>query len=724
MLSILMPALLACKHPVTPTEAPPDALAWSALQPATSLAGFVVEGVYTGPDGRPRGARLRHLHTGFLIRWLEIETVPGAMIAVNTVPPDDRGTPHTQEHLLLGKGEVGRAVADAEAYQLVDSSAYTERLRTVYHFRTAAGPDAFFTTLEARLHALLEPDYTDTEIRREVYHLGVEGEPGARRLVEKGTVYNEMMTSSREEGRILWSRMERDLYGPDHPAARSSGGDPDAMRTLDPEAIRAFHASSYALGNMSAVLTLPPGDLEARLTRLDALLRGLQPEATPSGATWPSRDTLPSPHAAPDGPVHVVPYPRREGKGTVSTVLGWPPRGDRMPREALLLGLFFQALTGDTTSNLHHALIDRSTRERDTGARAVWGGAIRSRPGSPVLIGVDDLPPDAPPADVAWVRDRIVDELRRVAAWTPGDPDLEDFDRRVEAALVQRERQARMRLAEPLGFGTRGTGSGWLELLEDLDRDAVFAHDLAQAEDFAWVRARLGGSTNPWASLVASEGWLDRAPQIWQTRPDATLLEADEKALAARLEQAGRELEARFGTSDRQEALDALQGALDAESAALEAGKHPEPQSLVADAPMDPDPGLVTTQAAIEGVPVFHVRFGAMEGARAHLLFDLRSVPPAHHALLPALVPLLLEVGMEVDGEWLDADAVDARLKREVRYLWGSIESSGRTGRLELQVAAEGTSLPETREALAWIGRALASEPADPERIRTVLTAR
>ena len=45
-----------------------------------------------------------------------------------------------------------------------------------------------------QLDALLNPDYTDEEIRREVRNFGVDkADDGTLRLEEKGTVYNEMV---------------------------------------------------------------------------------------------------------------------------------------------------------------------------------------------------------------------------------------------------------------------------------------------------------------------------------------------------------------------------------------------------------------------------------------------------------------------------------------------------------------------------------------------------
>jgi Zn-dependent M16 (insulinase) family peptidase len=111
---------------------------------------------------------------------------------VNSFPVSDQGEPHTQEHLLVGKGTTGRAFAGLDTMWLSQSSAFTGQWRTNYVFNTPAGPAVFYRLLDAQLNALLNPDYTDEEIRREVRNFGVTENPDhTLRLEEKGSVYNE-----------------------------------------------------------------------------------------------------------------------------------------------------------------------------------------------------------------------------------------------------------------------------------------------------------------------------------------------------------------------------------------------------------------------------------------------------------------------------------------------------------------------------------------------------
>ena len=156
-------------------------IAFSNLKPDQSLRGFRVSAVYLSDTDRAMGARFIHRKSGFTLDVLEIQSVPQAFIWVKTFPTSNMGEPHTQEHLLLGKGNKGRAVATLEPMALADSSAFTMQWRTCYSFYTPAGVDIFFDQTEKRLDALLHPDYTDEEIRREVRNFGIAENPRERR---------------------------------------------------------------------------------------------------------------------------------------------------------------------------------------------------------------------------------------------------------------------------------------------------------------------------------------------------------------------------------------------------------------------------------------------------------------------------------------------------------------------------------------------------------------
>ena len=140
---------------------------YGSLTEGQILNGFRTTAVYLDDSDRAMGARFLHVRTGFTLDLLEIQSVPQTFIWATTYPTSNMGEPHTQEHLLLGKGNKGRELASRESMALVDSSAFTMQWRTCYFFYTPAGAAAFFDHFEHTLDALLHPDYTDEEIRRE-----------------------------------------------------------------------------------------------------------------------------------------------------------------------------------------------------------------------------------------------------------------------------------------------------------------------------------------------------------------------------------------------------------------------------------------------------------------------------------------------------------------------------------------------------------------------------
>jgi hypothetical protein len=189
------PAKVAVKAPPPPAVAPaPVEDSLDKVTEGEKLHGFTAVALYLDDADKPLGARFVHDKTGFTFDYLRIESAPQGFIWVNSFPGDDRGEPHTQEHLLLGKGDRGRRLGSSEAMELAESSAFTAQWRTAYHFHTVAGNNVFWPVFEDQLDPLLNPDYTDEEIRREVRNFGVDkAADGKLRLEEKGTVYNEMV---------------------------------------------------------------------------------------------------------------------------------------------------------------------------------------------------------------------------------------------------------------------------------------------------------------------------------------------------------------------------------------------------------------------------------------------------------------------------------------------------------------------------------------------------
>ena len=166
-LLLSLPSLAAAAAPAS----------FSDVTEQTAARGFHAAALYLDDAGQPFGARFIHQKTGFTLDLIQVQSVPQAFAWVNTFPVSDRGEPHTQEHLLMGKGNMGRALAASETMTLTQSNAFTMQWRTCYDFNTKAGLPVFYDEFQLLLDALLHPDYTDEEIRREVRNFGVSETP-------------------------------------------------------------------------------------------------------------------------------------------------------------------------------------------------------------------------------------------------------------------------------------------------------------------------------------------------------------------------------------------------------------------------------------------------------------------------------------------------------------------------------------------------------------------
>ncbi len=226
------------------------AVSLSGLTKGTKTNGFRAEAVYLNDADQPMGARFVHERIGFTLDLLEIQSVPQAFMWVNSFPVSDQGEPHTQEHLLITKGNKGRNLNAQMSMSLTQSNASTPQYQTVYHLNTTGGGEVFYSVFTSYMDALLHPDYTEEEVRREVRNWGVVENPDKTlRLEEQGSVYNEMSSTTKNPGTRLYNTLDSFIFGEAHPLSFNSGGTPEGIRTMQPDNIKQFHAANYHLGN-------------------------------------------------------------------------------------------------------------------------------------------------------------------------------------------------------------------------------------------------------------------------------------------------------------------------------------------------------------------------------------------------------------------------------------------------------------------------------------------
>jgi hypothetical protein len=714
------------RAPEPPASSPPNP-PLDSLAPEQLVRGFVAKALYVDDDGRVRGARFVHARTSFLLDYLVIESSPQAFVYAATYPTSDDGAPHTQEHLLLGKGNKGRLLGNYEHVMLAESSAGTWPHRTAYHFHTSAGTDAFWTLLRVQLDSLLHPDYSDDEIGREVRNFGVARRPdGTLELDEKGTVYNEMVRTYEAATTGAWDALGRLVYGPDHPLALSSGGTPEGIRGLTAADVRAFHDAHYQLGNMGMITAFPSSVVwTAALGQIGALLDALAPK--PQARTFMTEAELPPARGAPAGSLRVVDFPYATPDQPGPAMIAWPATRTLDLTEKTLLAVFLGAFAGGEGSTMYKALVDDKTRDLDIGATGVWA-YLSNDPGHPVYLGVDNVSASrADDATLRAIRDRTLAQLQAIAALPDGSQALAAFADRVRARIVETRRGLDKALDTPPRFGARGTSDFWIEQLTDINREGGFRKSLTQRRALDLALAVAASRTNPWRARIAAWG-LNQPPYGVILRASPTLQRRLGEERAARSLAELQRLQAAFGTGDPQEALRRreleIAGASDAIAKAETAVPMPP---FVSDPPMTLDDALAYRVTAVRGVPVVATTFDSMRSSTVGLALRLDGVSDADLPYLALLPDLLRDVGVLKGGAPVPYDDMNDRLRREVLDLTVAFDTSFSTGRAELAVVGSGEDVDETRRALGWMRDVLTSPDWRPEnlpRMRDVVRQR
>jgi Zn-dependent M16 (insulinase) family peptidase len=676
--------------------------------------GFRAEAVYLNDSDRPFGARLRHVRTGFELDFLQMQSVPQVFAWVNSFPVSDRGEPHTQEHLLLGKGNVGRAHSSLEDMSLARSSAYTQQWRTCYFFHTAAGPDVFYKLFESQTDALLHPDYTDDEIRREVSHWGIGENPADHtlHLEEKGTVYQEMRTSYDQPVSLLFRAENQMIYGPAHPLALSSGGWPAAIREMQAADMRKFHDDNYHLANMGAVASFPKEmPLADVLRHLDEILNRLEPNQPKLHYTTAS--DLPAPKPAPAGQIQLVEYPDRNEQQPGWVMFAYPAQLNLDTREKTLLNLFLSNVAGDATTNLYKLFVDSKTRAMDTGAKSVFAFLDDEMiQGNPIYVVLTDVAPsNMTEENVAAIRRKIMDEMRRIASLPDGSTELKEFNERMRSRVIQNRRALSKFVNSPPGFGFRNTDSSWMTHLEDLNRTPGFRKSVTLKPELAGIEQLLSSDKNVWRELIAKWHMADSVPYAVAAKPSPRMLAEEEQQLSAREQAEAGLLEKKYGVADEQEALRRYKAEYDATTAELDRlAKKTAPSRFLEHPPLTLDDQLDYKVSVLGGgVKMVASNFENMTSATTGLALRLDGVPQEQLFYLSAMPQLLTQAGVVKDGKAIPFEQMSEMLRKEILALNSYFSTNFRTGRAELVVRGAGNDAAESQRSIQWMKLVLTS---------------
>ncbi len=699
--------LAACITAILGSQAQ-SSIVIDSLESKQKIADFKVESVYENEAGRAIGARFKHIPSGFVLDLLRIQSLPQAFIWVNSFPPSDKGEPHTCEHLMLGKGARGRYVGSLEEMSLGNSSAFTGQLHTCYHFHTAAGTDVFFELMEAKLEALIHPDFSDEEIRREVCNMGYTVDPidSSLRAEEKGTVYNEMISSFERPWGNLGLELGRMLYGPNHPLSNESGGYPPAIREMVPEDMRRFIAKNYHISNMGMIVSIDSDiDLENCLERISSILERVEPDAMPMGDPATADEHLPPPAPEPTGTIKIVNFPSQNEKEPGLLIYAWPPTLDFSNEEEFILELLMSNLAGGETSNLFRRTIDSQTRMINIGANAVfeWVG---SEDGHPIYIGFSNIKQEAiNEAAIDTVRYIIMDELTQIAGYPDGSPELIAFNERARNRILERQRDLRNFLNTPPGFGYRGTGSRWMDHLKHLQKATGFHKRLTLDSETTFALGKLDTDKNFWKEYIEKWGLLKNNPYGIASRPNGTLQQQIEKDRDERVEAFVKGLKKKYGVRSDSTAIRRFRKDYDAKSRIIDsAANNIAMPSFVDNPPLTLDDNLKYSVGELPGGgQMVTTTFDNMTSATAGLAFRMDVIPESLLFYATALPTLLTEVGVIKDGHAYSYDEMKEAIRREIMDLRAYYSINYRTQRVELMLRASGGNSEESEKALKWL---------------------
>ncbi len=674
-----------------------------SLTKGAKISGFRTEAVYLDESDQPMGARFTHERTGFILDLLEIQSVPQTYIWVNSFPNSDQGEPHTQEHLLITKGNKGRNLNAQLSMSLAQSNASTYQYYTVYHLNTAGGSEVFYSLFNNYMDALLHPDYTEEEVRREVRNWGVVENPDKTlRLEERGSVYNEMVSAMNNPDSRLYDTFDRLLFGAAHPLSFNAGGSPEGIRRMQPNDIERFHRTNYHLGNMGAIVSVPKDmSLASVLNRMDTILNKLEPKK--EKRDFMSLKNLPPIQPAEPGKFQVIEYPNKNEQQPGSMAFAYPANFQMETIEKILLDNFLRVFGRGANSNLYKKLVDSKTKEIDLGATGVF--SQRDNFGNPVYIELTDVAANLTEEKALLVRQKIADEFARVAAFGDNSPELREFNERFENALVEYRRSLSKFVNTPPGFGFRsgGNGYGWLWQTNHLSQTKDFRKSVTYKPQIAEIEKMLASGKNIWRDYIAKWKFATTKPYSVVTRANPKLIEQDAAQRKARTDAEIAVLKKKYNVADEQEAVRRYKAEYDSKTANLEKLEKSSARRFIENPPLTLDDPLDYKVSSIGSVPLVASNFDNMSGATTGIALRTDVVPENELVYLSLMPTLLRNVGVVKDGKSLSFEEMSEMLRKEILSLNLSFSGNFKTNRYELVARGEGNDMAESQRAVEWM---------------------
>ncbi|KAJ2662309.1 hypothetical protein IWW48_001884 [Coemansia sp. RSA 1200] len=272
-------------------------------------------------------------------------------IYVPTAAPNNKGLPHTLEHLVLcgSKRYPIRGYMDTLAsYNYSEgTNAWTNKDHTCYTL-DATAEDAVANVLPPFLDHVLNPLLSDDHFVTEVYHYDETGK-------EKGVVFSEMGSKENKEDILAYYHLNKLVYNSGATYSKYSGGKTYDIAKLTNKEIIDYHRKYYDANNVTVVLTGAFSDdfEEKYLQTIPADI--VQSRGSDSRAPM---DFSPPDNSHPR--YETVRFPSSDAS-TGSFSFGWqgPKHGD--PETNLALNIMLEYLAGTSSSPLNLRFVERSS---------------------------------------------------------------------------------------------------------------------------------------------------------------------------------------------------------------------------------------------------------------------------------------------------------------------------------------------------------------------------
>src|SRR6185295_17809907 len=183
---------------------------------------------------------------------------------------------------------------------------------------------------------------------------------------------------------------------------------------------------------------------------------------------------------------------------------------------------------------------------------------VEDSPGAPIWIVLSDVPATNLNAEkAALIRQKIMDEFVRVAAFKDGSPELKEFNDRFRNSLTAYRRNLSKFVNTPPGFGFRsgGNGYGWLWQTRYLNQEGDFRKSVTMKPQVEQVESLLGSGKNFWRDYLGKWKFGETKPYVAVGHANPQLIKQEQGERTARADAETNELKKKYNLSDGQEAI-------------------------------------------------------------------------------------------------------------------------------------------------------------------------